>query len=107
MADFEDQQISATLRKPTTIFSADVQGYSRLMALGRFLHGTRARWKVGQRVCPKMQKHTLPSPTRHWRLARAWSSETNLSSLGQRQRALRLSGSQRDSEAMRDHHCLR
>jgi class 3 adenylate cyclase len=31
MADFEDQQISATQRKLTTIFSADVQGYSRLM----------------------------------------------------------------------------
>jgi class 3 adenylate cyclase len=31
MADFEDRQISATQRKLTTIFSADVQGYSRLM----------------------------------------------------------------------------
>ena len=31
MADFDDQQISATQRKLTTIFSADVQGYSRLM----------------------------------------------------------------------------
>jgi class 3 adenylate cyclase len=31
MADFEDQQISVTQRKLTTIFSADVQGYSRLM----------------------------------------------------------------------------
>ena len=31
MADSEDQQISATQRKLTTIFSADVQGYSRLM----------------------------------------------------------------------------
>src|SRR5215510_8051136 len=31
MADFEGQQISATQRKLTTIFSADVQGYSRLM----------------------------------------------------------------------------
>src|SRR5262245_56083649 len=31
MADFENQQISATQRKLTTIFSADVQGYSRLM----------------------------------------------------------------------------
>jgi len=31
MADFEDKQMSATQRKLTTIFSADVQGYSRLM----------------------------------------------------------------------------
>jgi class 3 adenylate cyclase len=31
MADFEHQQISATQRKLTTIFSADVQDYSRLM----------------------------------------------------------------------------
>jgi class 3 adenylate cyclase len=33
MADFEDKQISATQRKLTTIFSADVQGYSRLMEM--------------------------------------------------------------------------
>src|SRR5262245_58993396 len=31
MAQFEGKQISATQRKLTTIFSADVQGYSRLM----------------------------------------------------------------------------
>jgi class 3 adenylate cyclase len=31
MAQFEDRQVSATQRKLTTIFSADVQGYSRLM----------------------------------------------------------------------------